>query len=300
MSDCLVTKLKGVVSDPSLPILGACRIKFQVTSATMGGLYIGFRDAVEITTDKSVTILNASKVQEYPSGTSFTIGSGAHFIKPDALNQFVIVTIYNKHIINVIGTASVTEANGIELLADCTFLSALTQIWTNSGGKLNLNLLKNAPLLNTIYSANLAEISGDIGSLAGRTINTIAISSANSTAIGDVGELTFKSDISSILINGAIGITGNLTDFYGYPLSVLSLQRTGVSGSLEEFLEQWYGLNKTSIALWLGINITFNGTSISQSGDFYGTATKSNGVITLKNANDVVLGTYDGNSWTYA
>lgn len=301
MSNCLVTKLKGAVSDSSLPFLGACRIKFQVTSASMNGLYISFyQNPVKITTDKSVTILNGSGVQEYSSGTSFTLGTGAHFIKPDALNQFVTVTIYDKYSIRIIGTASGVQANDIEMMDDCTFLTSLIQIWTNSGGKLNLDLLKDAPLLTSIYTANLAECFGNIGSLAGRAFSTFAMSCPNSAAIGDIGELTFNSGISSIGFPSAVGLTGELSDVYGFSLSSLSLGWTSVSGSLDEFLEQWYGLNKTSINLSLGRNITFNGASIAPSGNFNGSAAKSNGVLTFKNSNNVVLGTYDGTSWTYA
>lgn len=298
-SDCIFKKLKGAVNNASLPIFGAGRIKFRTTSASMNGLYIVFNKSVNISTDKSVTILNGSKVQEYSSGTSFTLGSGAHFVKPDTLDQDVVVTIYDKYSVTVIGTAAAYEATGIELFEDCVFLTALTQIWTNSGGVLDFDILKDASNNTILYAASLSKCHGNIGSLAGRSLSTLSVSCLNSDATGDIGDLTFASGLTSISVPKSKGIVGNLSDLYGFQLTSMSISNTGIGGVLESFLEQWYGMTKTSINLGLPNTVTFNGSAMP-SDRWTGSASKSNGVLTLKDANNVILGTYDGATWTYA
>ena len=267
----------------------------------MNGLYVILTTttAVRITTDNPVSILNGSGVPEGTSGTAFNLSNGAHFIKPDSLNQYVTVTFYDKYSIKVIGTAGGYHANDIELFDDCVFLSSLTQIWTNSGGKLNFDLFKDAPLLNTIYATNLTQCYGNVESLSGITLTSFNVGCANSQAKGNAGLVNFNNSITSINFPQAIEITGNLTDFYGYAIGNLGVAGTSIEGVLEEFLEQWYLLGKTSITLSLPLGVTFHNWSIG-SLNWSGRADISEGVLTLKNSSNVLLGTYDGTTWTYA
>lgn len=297
-STCIFTKLKGEIIDQNLPILGACRIKFRTTSASMNGLYIVLARTVDIKTDNSVVILNGSKVQEYSSGTSFSLSSGAHFIKPDTINEDVVVTFYDKYAILTIGTAAAVEANGIEMFGDCTFLTSLQQIWTNSGGVLDFDILKDANALTVIYSSNLTQCSGNIGSLSGRSLSTLSISCPNSDATGDIGELTFANTLGSVSLPKAKNITGSLTHFYGFQLTSLNIAKTSISGDLESFLEQWYGLTKTTINMGMPNTVTFHGVPLPLE-DYGCNASKSGGVLTLKDVYNVVLATYDGSTWTY-
>lgn len=298
MSTSLITKLRATVNDPTLPILGAGRIQFKITSASMKGLYLYLSQDAKITTDNAVSILDNGGTEVYPEGTSFNLSADTHyFVKPSSLNQVVVVTVHNKYGIKILGTVGGYQANDVVLMEDCNYLTSLLQVWTNSGGTLNLDLFKESTLLNMIYTVGLASCTGKLSSLKGN-VNTLNIVATNSDVTGDVAELTLANNTSIVNLPPSSGIVGNISRFYGFNLSDLGIAKTRVGGNLEGFLEQWYSQTKTSINLGLNDSILFHGASLTNA--WGGKAEKSNGILTLKTSSNVVLGTYDGSTWTYA
>lgn len=299
MNNCLITKLNGAVNDSSLHKLGVADVAFHITSASQRGLHLSLLEETKVTTDKSCSILNNSGSQEYASGTEFTLSTGNHYVKPDTINDVVVVSIFNKYAsVYRLGTNAGSYAEGIKLLESCDYMTKLASLQSTNGGEFDMDLMKQA-VLSDIYINNATKITGKLSSLGGTELTNVRMTSDDNGLTGNLSELQFASNCSQFNLNICPGITGHLTRLYGLPLTSMRFGMSKVEGVLEDYLAQWYSLSPSSISLTLTDKITFHGVPLP-SAMWAGSASKSGGVLTFKNASNVVLATYDGTSWTYA
>ena len=241
--DCLVTKLKGNVSDDSLLKLGEFRIKvYRVENPTVKtqGMSLEFLEDTEIEiigdgyfTDEGLTTnLGTNKKCNANEITSFYLSNGDYEIS--VLNKYKVETIY----LYYVGNSGVTQ----------------TQM---SHYEFNIDDLKYSPNIIRINAmSNL--ITGDLKSL-GNMIKAEVILMQTASLTGDIANLKNLKDCITCRLNLMYDIYGDISVFSNMPklkelylssdkiygdvsvveklpnLESISLEGTSVSGNLSSF-----------------------------------------------------------------
>ena len=305
MNNCLVTQLKGIVNDPSLSKLGVAEIKFKITNSSMKGLSIYLHEETRVTTDKNVQVFNDGGTQLYPSGKDFTlpVSGSAMFIKPDSINDVVVVSFYNKYTsVYILGSPGANTASQ-QPLESCHFTEDLNEYLDGGSGILDVSVFKESALQRlNVDSADT--IFGDLSSLYGKEFKTALYlrtsDYSKNEVTGNIGSLlSGASDTLKDVSINAPGLVGDIADVGSLPMNVLRLSRTGVTGSLESFCEAWYNRGQANCFFEISAkNITLNGSPLGSGDVWYGEANLANGLLEISDFNNVIA-TYNGNTWSY-
>ena len=303
MSNCLVITLKESVADSNLFRVGVADIRFQISSNAQRGLTIRLFEETKIETDSPVSIYDSSLNIEKSSVISATIPSGLHYVKPDSTGVDVTLSVFNKYSsIRRIGSSGGVWAENIKMLDSCNFLPVLEEVDLVGGDSLNFDLFANSPNLNTLYAKDLASLSGNLSSLAGKTFTDFHIEMASGVygdAKGDISELTLPSGMTGFYMRRAgVGVTGDISSLGAFPLSSMIVAGTSIGGRLEDFCEEWYNRGVERVGIAGNKKISINGEFVSEG--WSGFAKLEGGVLTIGDAIIDPIATYDGNSWTYA
>ena len=239
MNQCLVTKLKGAVSDSSLMRLGEFRIKVNMvtrpTSRTQGFTFTFNKDVqIEIIgngyfTNKALTA-NNGKTMNITANTMASVYVSNGDFEVAVLDKYSLVCL----LFYAQGEANVTAAemsNRSMTIDDLKYSTALTSI--NLGGTQvsgDISALQNLTALTSInlYST---QVSGDISALQNLTALTY-INLGGTQVSGDISALQNLTALTSIelyspQVSGDISALQNLT-----ALTYINLGGTQVSGDI--------------------------------------------------------------------
>lgn len=238
MANCLITKLKGSVSNKEILRIGEMRIQFdKVKVPTEGtqGFTVGVNAPVtlEIIGDGYFTdntlVTNKGKTQELPAGRSTIWVS----------NSDLLVAVLDKYKVNVVevyypngGVSSFASNKHLNLDAfkysvnfDSMDLSG-TQTSGNVEDLKNLTAIRSLSLRNT-------KVSGNVGEL--KTLAAVDNLSLNNTQVsGNVGELSALTKLVNFYINNT-QVSGNVGDLKTLTKArQINLSNTKVSGNVGE------------------------------------------------------------------
>ena len=204
MGNCLVTKLAGIVNNPSLLKLGELKLTSNLTSIGNSGDYI----RVDGSTDKPVTLkmetgyFRASKSSNDSIGTELTVNSASEIFPSTGEHVISVSPKYNiqwlqnvaMNIDDLIFSKDLkslallpSSYGDISSLKDLTELSLL--ITDNSKLYGDISSLKDLTALSSLSMLN-TQLSGNIASFALLTnLNVFELSSNVGKIVGDISSL---------------------------------------------------------------------------------------------------------------
>lgn len=223
MGKCLVTKLAGIVNNPSLLKLGEIKVTSNLTSIGNSNDYI----RVDGSADKPVTLkmetgyFRASKSSDDSIGTEITVQSPMEIFPSTGEHVISVIPKYNIQFLQNVAIdidclkfsknlkkllALPSSYGDISSLKDLTALTEISCSNTNIHGDIsslkNLTELAKFTLLNT-------QVSGDIASLGPLTKLTNFELSSTDKIVGDISSLKTISELGSFKLKVS-AISGDL------------------------------------------------------------------------------------------
>ena len=242
MNQCLVTKLKGAVSDSSLMRLGEFRIKVNrvttPTSMTQGFTFTFNKDVqIEIIgngyfTNKALTA-NNGKTMNITANTMASVYVSNGDFEVAVLDKYSLVRL----LCYAQGEANVTAAemsNRSMTIDDLKYSTALTTIGLGStqvSG--DISALQNLTALTTIGLGS-TQVSGDISALQNLTALTY-INLGSTQVSGDMQNLTALTTINLGSTQGNLSSLSRLTK-----LNYCSLKQSKITGDLASLASTCY------------------------------------------------------------
>lgn len=249
MGQCLVTKLKGVIDNENLSVLGTLVFKTKkITTPTAATQKI----IIQVPSKQTCVVSVKGKDMLYDENFANELGKEVSVTNryfTFCVSNGATVFISNKYALNVINTANsmVLESFNIDELAYSTGISNITISGSNILG--NLKAIKNLSNINTL-NLSYCTIAGNLTDLNGGS---------------------FLQRISTWRMYGIKGITGNINELDAMPkLTAISFtdSTSNISGSIEGFIENQMAkgvYNKSDVQLEVrNTNITYQGVRCSK------------------------------------
>lgn len=257
MGQCLITKLKGTVSNNTLLKVGELRINF---SATGGSRKMQIRFTSDITlvctggffTDGSLSVNN---------GTTYTckqdkietiyVSNGSGYIS--CLNGK-----YKCSLINISNSGCYfIDTDDLKFDSDLLFVALDRSLSTGDLSSLCLARITDLGVSNT-------NIYGDISAIANCKNLNIASLYNSPNIKGDIAVFKNTPNLTSLVLGNA-GIYGDIISFSScLKLTTLNIPRTNISGNVEDFAQDLYSNGKNSGSIKIicdNTNIQFAGTA---------------------------------------
>lgn len=254
MGQCLITKLKGTVSNNTLLKVGELRINFSATGSSRK-MQIRFTSDITLVctggffTDESLSVNN---------GTTYTckqdkietiyVSNGSGYIS--CLNGK-----YKCSLINISNSCYFIDTDDLKFDSDLLFAALDSSLST--GGLSSLCLARITDL-----GVSTTNIYGDISAIANcKNLNTASL--YNSPNIkGDIAVFKNTPKLTSLILGNA-GIYGDIISFSScLKLTTLNIPRTNLTGTVESLANALFtaGRNSGQIKLTCdNTHITFNG-----------------------------------------
>lgn len=255
MGQCLITKLKGTVSNNTLLKVGELRINFSATGSSRK-MQIRFTSDVTLVctggffTDESLSVKN---------GTTYTckqdkietiyVSNGSGYIS--CLNGK-----YKCSLINISGSCYFIDTDDLKFDSDLLYVS----LGNNSLSTGDLSSLCLARVIDLEVSKT--NIYGDISAIANcKNLNTASL--YNSPNIkGDIAVFKNTPNLTSLILGNA-GIYGDIISFSScLKLTTLNIPRTNLTGTVESLANALFTAGRNSGQIKLTCDntyITFNG-----------------------------------------
>ena len=304
MGNCLVTKLKGVVNNDSLPLLGQLTLEVLETSANKSikiGSVINTKVSVkgdcriieggervtEVTLNggepKNITLSTESGwlviENKYNLYHIERLNSGGISFPDDSLNYFGYNVSSNYDKILIMSNDAKFDAG--------TLNGLFSQFRINAGcygDPSNFHVrtyfaIRNNQLTDKVTLDNTLSSMGPVSNYAITT--------------QEVGALTNLTTLDISSMSGDIVQLATLTK-----VTILYMVNSNITGTVESFVEGMVSNGRTSGTINVrsnGSSITFHGGSMTT----YFSIVFSNGSATVKNNDGSTIGTYNGSTWTY-
>ena len=201
MGNCLVTKLAGIVNNPSLKKLGEIKVTSNLTSIGNGGDYI----RVDGSADKPVTLkmetgyFRASKSSNDSIGAELTVNSAME-----------IFPSTGEHVISVIPKYNINWLQNVAVdIGDLKFSKDLKSLVLLSGSYGDISSLKDLTALSLII-ANNSKLYGDISSLKDLTALS-SFSMLNTQLSGNIASLGTLTNLNKFELSGNKKIVGDIS-----------------------------------------------------------------------------------------
>lgn len=301
MANCLVTKLKGVVNDDNLTILGGftCNILETEGSVTLRHFELksGSPITVELTNGLYFTNSNGdnlgNKIEDYTGVIERLVshGTGKLIVK-------------NKYGINRFNFNS----------EDLKFIEIPTSAFSHLGyneNSVNTLYIKNKLVgslsrINNVvinnFNTSLASINGDFGE---NVIITGALIMTSCTSVNISSSKVSSWELNELNIDYTLSV-GLLTEFLNPAIRNFSIVGcANISGSVESYAEYLWSHNiretpSSGIILRCGGAITLHDNPIKNvQVTYYLVFTNSGVEVHLNNASGTTVATYNGSSWSY-
>ena len=279
MTQCLVTKLKGAVSDSSLTRLGELRIGVSrvdsPTRQTQSFTFSFFKSAqLEIIgegyfTDVNLTA-NNGKTQTIQANTPTTVYVSNGDFEVAVLDKYSLRSLsfsgiedyaqsaqMNNRSLNIDDLRYSTSVISLTLsssqvtgdLSSLSGLTALTSLaLSNSQVTGNLSSLSGLTALTSLALSN-SQVTGNLSSLSGLT-EMMHLTLTNSQVTGDLSSLSGMTKMIDFEFTG-ITVTGNLSSLSAMS-GLVNLTANGIEGDLNSL----YGMSKLKIFVSNNSNIT--------------------------------------------
>lgn len=238
MGNCLVTKLKGSVNDPSILRLGELRVHFDKVSAPTGAT-----QGINVTFDKECSLEVLGSDEAHFTDVTLAENKGKKISVPVGTNSIVVsntdcdVAILNKYAITSFKTLNYNykenPASKVVDASDFKYSKGLTELVLNgmqASGDIeslrdlvklsnfsiygcrkitgDISNLKNLTSLTQLV-LNSVPVTGDIANISGMT-GMISLDIANTKVTGNIEALKNMTRLSSLNIEGLSGLSGNL------------------------------------------------------------------------------------------
>lgn len=201
MGNCLVTKLAGIVNNPSLMKLGESKVTSNLTS--IGNIEDYIR--IDGSEDKPVTLkmetgyFRASKSSNDSIGTEITVNSGRQIFPSTGEHVISVIPKYNIQWLQNI----CINIDNLKLSKNLKFLSL------KSGSYGDISSLKNLTELTGIYCSN-TNIHGDISSLKNLT-ELVKILLLDTQVSGDIASLSILVKLTYFELRSTGKIVGDIS-----------------------------------------------------------------------------------------
>jgi len=266
--DCLVTKLKGNVSDDSLLKLGEFRIKVysvEEPSVETQGMTLQFTEDTEVKiigdgyfTDESLTAnLGTSKVIPANTATSFYLSNGDYEISIANKYGLAILYLYYQGIANV-GSEQMGHFgfnfNDLKYSTKIININAMSSLIYG-----DIETVTNFTSLNSIILAS-ANLSGDLKSFVNsKNIINLNLSGVKGSVKGDISVFKDFTNLSSLILSPLSDVYGDVSELANCTKLVdLNLEKTGVHGNISAFS------NLTNLVRLRVLNMTGSLDSLSK------------------------------------
>lgn len=314
MENCLITKLKGIVSNNNLPMMGMLRIQTGSSSSyTVANNYfdVSLRSAADITikdgyfVDSSGTIIGEGHTLSIPDSSTptrvYVSNTDSVVFIPKKYLYYIETGANANMLINVSDSGFIGEGLPIRIqrlsgkfIGDASRLrnSQFEQIICSDSSR----CLGDVTGINVSGLLTLSEnnnIKGNLGVLANRTTisNTNIAVDLSTVSIGNIIELT---------ANNCKKMVGNISAITVASLKGMYVANSGVSGTIESCVEKLWAspISKRSGTVDFNVSNT-NATFNSRIPSLRYRATFSTSGVTLVDSDGVTGGSYDGSTWTY-
>lgn len=254
MGQCLITKLKGTVSNKTLLKVGELRINFSATGSSRK-MQIRFTSDITLVctdgffTDESLSVNN---------GTTYTckrdkietiyVSNGSGYIS--CLNGK-----YKCSLINISNSCYFIDTDDLKFDSDLLFAALDSSLSTGGLSSLCLARITDLGVSNT-------NIYGDISAIANcKNLNTASL--YNSPNIkGDIAVFKNTPKLTSLVLGNA-GIYGDIISFSScLKLTTLNIPRTNLTGTVESLANALFTAGRNSGQ----IKLTFDNTHITFDG----------------------------------
>lgn len=234
MSNCLITKLNGVVDNNELLKLG--EVKFNISAVNGSAFIVEKNDNDAIIYDANGNIVAQASANNF----SYNFDSAGNFV----------VDFTNKYELRQF----LVRAAGSDLNVDAFKYSAFQGAGT------------------MYFEINCPGVSGHLSSLtqflSGGTLRRIRIVSCDIVgSLADITNLSNKASITEISFNGSHNIAGSLTNLIGFvALANLSIANSGIPLSeMKEFLDGMAALRSSgTLSIAMGSNYASNNAGLTR------------------------------------
>lgn len=257
MNNCLVTKLKGVVSNDSLLKLGEVKISF--TDKGTGSFSVYYDEEADL----EITGASFKNEENTVLGNTMKANAGVQ-TKVFPTSRPCTISLFNKYAITKISSSG----NGFDVdlvqFLQCKRMTSVFLNETQVHGNINgLSLMSNL----TGIGLNTTNVSGDLSSLLHKTQLTY-LNLGNTKVSGDISAIAGNKGLTSLIvsntkINGDISVLSDLTE-----LTLFSAYSNNLSGNINTLGR----LTKLS-------EINFGGTLVTGEVKELGSAMHSNGKV---------------------
>lgn len=227
---CLVEKLKGVVDNDSLSILGIGKLVFNASESNSNLAFIQIKDGVDVYFDKDVKITDGTVIS---AGTRIPNNPGNTTIKSIETGTYTMT--FTKYTISYLWCSVGTVNTDLDSIS----YSKLGTLYLKPIDSLdNFHLLDTVTGLSELHIANMkyaGNISNDIKSLNLLRIFEANVASKNTSLTGNISVLQDKQYLTGISLKNQAGITGNIGVLKGILPNIrnIDLLNTGISGDFK-------------------------------------------------------------------
>ena len=230
-NNCLVTKLKSVVENDNLKVLG--QYKFYMKPATgkpNPTIYLSSSSAFTARTTGTLKLSNQSSIVIYPSQETYQLSvSGEGYL-----------IFENKYNVKQINTYNLDEDINID---EITFMNNLKRLVSSKAYGNIANVLNNNPNINYIQLESKS-IQGDLNTVDSAILNNIVFIKFGSSNITGTTSLFKNGKLTSIDVNNAKNFTGDVTELPF--VENIQIYNSGVSGTIEGFVAHAIELGKNT------------------------------------------------------
>ena len=289
MENCLVTKLRGVVNNDNLNVLGSINLKLDHS--------IGNTAEMSLSNSESAIVVNLIG-DGYFSDSAYTANLGKVTTAANNNKFYAVVNDDCKvYVIDDYKTKNIIARGNSVIYADEIKYRNIKSLTAE-------HIIGTIDEQGCLSECGYVAINGsaDLKAFDGNTVATyFSIKGDNANAKGDISYLAGMVNVSGINLQGNKDVVGNISTLSGLvSTNGIMLGGTSVVGTVESFAEGML-INRESGYVDLNVGetaITFNGNTISGGiQSTYRIQFSQNNVGVYRSNN--LLGSYDGTSWAY-
>lgn len=254
MGQCLITKLKGTVSNNTLLKVGELRLNFSATGSSRK-MQIRFTSDITLVctggffTDESLSVNNGTTyICKQNKIETIYVSNGSGYIS--CLNGK-----YKCSLINISGSCYFIDTDDLKFNSDLMFAALDSSLSTGGLSSLCLNRITDLGVSNT-------NIYGDISAIANCKKLTSASLYNSPNIKGDIAVFKNTPNLTSLVLGNA-GIYGDIISFSScLKLTTLNIPRTNLTGTVESLGNALVAAGRNSGQIKItcdNTHITFNG-----------------------------------------